>query len=230
MTFSDPPLSPRAVFFDLDGTLIDSLPDLVGAANALRKDDQLDPLPPATIAAFLGDGVRYLAARTITGRWKFDFSGAQLDHLHRNFIAHYQRHLSDKTLCYPGAAETLETLHEKGVALALITNKPELLAKKLLAFFRLAPFFRVVLGGDSLAEKKPHPLPLQETARRLDIPIDRTLMVGDSRNDLLAAKAAGSRTCLVEFGYGNAKQLCADTVTRPDIRIARLPDLLNLFT
>lgn len=218
-----------AVFFDLDGTLIDSLPDLVRAANALRREYRLDPLPGATIAGFIGDGVRHLAGCTIAGRRAFTFSDQTLDHLYRRFIVHYERHLTDATVCYPGVAETLDKLHERGIALALISNKSEALVNRLLAFFRLNPFFGVVFGGDSLERKKPHPMPLKQAASNLNIPIESALMVGDSRNDLLAGKAAGSRTCLVDFGYGDPARLRRDHATRPDLCIGRLSELLKLF-
>ena len=215
----------QAVAFDLDGTLCDSVPDLAAAANATRAQMGLPPLPQHSVESYVGDGLANLVHRVLTDKrdeaapqneWEQGFSF---------FIRYYRDHLSDFTRPYPETEAGLILLKTLGIPLVVITNKNEMLAVELLKQLGLADYFSLILGGDSLAEKKPSPLPLLHAAEVLNInPVDM-LMVGDSANDILAAKAAGCLSVGVTFGYGDMQELVHNPATKPDWLIGSLPEI-----
>ena len=221
----------RAIAFDLDGTLCHTLPDLVAAANASRAHMGLPPLPDATIESYVGDGIPRLLHRLLTNRRDGDADAPPAEHAeaYRYFTAYYLEHLSDKTRPYPQVPETLAALQQRGLALAVITNKNETHAKQLLADLDLARVFAHLAGGDSLPEKKPSPLPLTSTAAAFGVAPHEMLMVGDSANDILAGKAAGCPTVAVTYGYADVRALQQDPATRADYLIERFDELLNLI-
>ena len=220
----------RAIAFDLDGTLCHTLPDLVAAANASRAHMGLPPLPDATIESYIGDGIPRLVHRVLTNSRDGDADAPPAEHAesYRYFTAYYLEHLSDKTRPYPHVAETLSALAQRGIALAVITNKNEEHAKQLLADLDLARHFTRILGGDSLPEKKPKPLPLTTTAAAFGVAPAEMLMVGDSANDILAGKAAGCPTVAVTYGYADVRALQQTPATRADYLIDQFAELLTL--
>lgn len=141
------------------------------------------------------------------------------------FIRYYRDHLSDLTRPYPETEAGLILLKTLGIPLVVITNKNEMLAVELLKQLGLADYFSLILGGDSLAEKKPSPLPLLHAAEVLNINPADMLMVGDSANDILAAKAAGCLSVGVTFGYGDMQELVHNPATKPDWLIGSLPEI-----
>ncbi|UXY14378.1 phosphoglycolate phosphatase [Chitiniphilus purpureus] len=206
----------RAFAFDLDGTLIDSIADLAHAANAARADLGLPPLPQATVQGFVGDGAASLVARTLAGEHAANWHGTpEQQQAMARFDAHYKAGLTIATRFYPEVQETLHTLHELGYRLAIVTNKPERYTLPLLRELGVSERFDVIIGGDTLTEKKPSPLPLQHVLDTLGLTPAQLLMVGDSKNDVLAAKAAGTPSVLVSYGYGHdVHALGADHVIR----------------
>ena len=215
----------QAVAFDLDGTLCDSVPDLAAAANATRAHMGLPPLPAHIVESYVGDGLANLVHRVLTDKrdgaapqneWEQGFSF---------FIRYYRDHLSDLTRPYPETEAGLILLKTLGIPLVVITNKNEMLAVELLKQLGLADYFSLILGGDSLAEKKPSPLPLLHAAEVLNINPADMLMVGDSANDILAAKAAGCLSVGVTFGYGDMQELVHNPATKPDWLIGSLPEI-----
>lgn len=218
----------KAVFFDLDGTLINSLPDLSAAANALRASHGLSPLPRETIRSFIGDGVIALASRAITGQHDFSLPTEKIRQYRQEFIAYYSEHLTDLTELFNGVKETLAGLKSRGMHIVLITNKGEQGAKALLGHFAIASYFDAIYGGDSCARCKPDPMPLNDAMTKLNLAPENVLMVGDSANDILAGKAAGCQTALVNFGYGDVQPLTQIPATKPDIVISHLSEILAL--
>lgn len=215
----------QAAAFDLDGTLCDSIPDLASAANATRQHMGLPTLPDKVVESYVGDGITKLVHRVLTDTREEEAPQAQWEEAFAFFVQHYREHLSDFTRPYPETEAGLGLLKSLGIPLAVITNKNELLAVELLKQLKLADYFSLILGGDSLSEKKPSPLPLQHAAAVLGVDVKNMLMVGDSHNDILAAKAAGCMSVGVSFGYGNMAELSKKSSTKPDWIINSLPEI-----
>lgn len=215
----------QAVIFDLDGTLCDSLPDLAAAANAMRREHGMTALPAAQIESYVGDGIAALVHRALSGAKDGKVEQNQWEQGFTGFIRYYAEHIADHTRTYPEVKAGLGLLKTLGIPLAVVTNKNEILATKLLHALGIADYFSMVLGGDSLPAKKPDPLPLLHIAEVLGIPPQNMLMVGDSHNDILAAKAAGCLSVGVTYGYGDMTLLSQHADTKPDWIIRTLPEI-----
>lgn len=209
MTASAPP---AAVLFDLDGTLVDSLPDMHSAFNRFLGALGRPPVTPGDLRGWVGDGAAELVRRGLT------FTGGMpdrpLSQLVAEYIEHYRGHAACETRPYPQVVETLRALYEAGHPLAVCTNKPHALAVEVLRGLGLLDLFRVVLGGDSVPAKKPDPGHLTAALRAMDLPDQRAVMVGDSANDVKSAHAAGLPVVAVSFGYARVdpRDLGADVV------------------
>jgi phosphoglycolate phosphatase len=188
----------QAIIFDLDGTLVDSAEDLRAALNKLLAELSLRPIAATEIKDMIGDGVLKLVERGLVAAGG---NPQQKDALLPRFLEIYQANPATLTRCYPGVSETLEILRREDFRLAVVTNKPVSATKKILETLSLAEFFPVVVGGDSVQQRKPHPAPLFEAARQLDVEVSRSLMVGDNIHDVEAAHAAGMRCVAVTYGY-----------------------------
>ena len=193
-------LSDLVVIFDLDGTLVDSAPDLTDAMNAVLAEEGLPRLAEAEVRHLVGDGARALLTRGFAADGRVFPDGAAGDALVARFIAHYRGHLTDRSRPFPGALACLDRLARAGAALAVCTNKPHGLAVAVLDGLELSDRFAVVLGRDSLPTCKPDPAPLlailSETGRA------RGVMVGDTMTDVLAARAAAMPVLVARHGYG----------------------------
>ena len=215
----------QAVAFDLDGTLVDSIPDLAAAANAMRVELGMSELPHEVVQSYVGDGMASLVHRTLSA----DYAGVADEALWQQgfpiFMRHYAHNIVNATRPYPETETGLELLKTLGLPLAVITNKNETLAVKLLQDLGLADYFSIIIGGDTLPERKPSPAPLQHVAEVLGVAPENMLMVGDSHNDFLAAKAAGCPSVGVSFGYGDMAELSRDEATKPDFIINKLPEI-----
>ncbi|STQ91291.1 phosphoglycolate phosphatase [Iodobacter fluviatilis] len=216
-------MSIKAFAFDLDGTLADSIPDLAHAANAARRDAGLAQLEEALIESFVGDGTESLVARAMAADMSASFTGtaAQTEALGR-FDQHYLEGLTLKTKLYHGVANTLNELHDCGYRLAIVTNKPERFTQPLLKELGIGNVFDVIVSGDTLPNRKPHAEPLQYVMEKLAVSADELLMVGDSKNDILAARAAGCKVAYVSYGYG-----AAESIPEADVTLARFEELMN---
>lgn len=202
------------LLFDLDGTLVDSLPDLELSLNILRQELGYGPLTRTQVSAMIGDGASQLVKRAL-GEDIY-----QNSHLKR-FMGIYETHLLDNTSCYPGIVQLLN--NHPPERLGVVTNKPSPLTIKLLTGLQLIDAFKVIVGGDSLEHKKPHPLPVRFAIETLSADPAQTIMIGDHHTDLNAGRAAGTRTCFCEYGIGHSDDLPFDFYA------AESTDLLNLF-
>jgi len=196
------PIEVNALAFDLDGTLADTLPDLFTCANLMLRDLGRDQTDRETVRAYIGQGIDRLVARLLA-----DESGAERESASGIFREHYRQRLTDESRLFPGTAETLRTLRESGAKLACVTNKSEAFTRPLLAALEVLDLFDEVIGGDTLARRKPDPLPLTHCAERFGIAPSRLLMVGDSQTDTLCARAAGCPVVCVPFGYRSGMEL-----------------------
>ena len=192
------------ILFDLDGTLIDSVPDLADAINAMLVRLGRRTFAEATVRNWVGNGAQMLVKRALLGRR--DIEKQEIDPtlfetaLHYFFDA-YGQCVTGRTRPYEGVKETLAWLHSKKYKMAIVTNKPERFTYPILEAFGFARYFDAVIGGDTLSVKKPDPAPLQEVLTRLGADKAQAVMVGDSKNDILAAKALGIASIAVSYGY-----------------------------
>ncbi len=217
--------APRALLFDLDGTLVHSLPDLADAVDATLQQYGLPPLTEALIAPMIGNGSRKLVERALqASSWCAApaHSAELLQEAHERFLLHYRQRLCVRSSLYPGVAEQLSALQHAGIQLAVVTNKPIALVAPLLESLGIRHHFALLIGGDSLAEKKPSPLPLLHACAHLEVAVCDSIMVGDSRNDVAAAQAAAMRCIAVSFGYNHGEPVAASA---PDIVIDHFEQL-----
>lgn len=214
---------PEALLFDLDGTLIDSVPDLASAVDHTLKSADLPVAGEALVRGWVGNGARKLLARALEhccGR----VDEAELDSLLPVFFEVYEQCCAEHTVAYAGVETALQHWHQAGIRLACVTNKPERFALKIIRHFAWAEWMPVVLGGDSLAQKKPSPEPLWEACRRLGVAPTGAIMVGDSVNDVQAARAAGMPVIAVPYGYNYGSDI---REARPDLVVSQLDELLT---
>jgi phosphoglycolate phosphatase len=198
------------ILFDLDGTLIDSAPDLARAVNHMLAQFGHDPYDLETIHHWVGNGAQMLVRRALLGRR--DIEGESIDEglfdkALAYFMAYYRQHLCEETYTYPHVPQTLHALKERGYAMAIVTNKPTAFVSPILEKLQIADYFDEYLGGDSLPVKKPDPTPLLHLCRGFDKPVEQTLMVGDSKNDILAANACGMDSVGVSYGYNYGEDI-----------------------
>lgn len=183
--------------FDLDGTLIDSAPDLRTALNRLMLAEGLDPFCLPEVVGFIGDGARVMVERALAARGR-PFAPALLD----RFLADYTHNAAVETAPYPGIAGLLETLAAEGWHMAVCTNKPEAAAREVLGALGLARHFAAVGGGDSFPTRKPDPAHLLATLASAGGTSGRAIMIGDHHNDMAAAAGASMPAIFVTWGYG----------------------------
>ncbi|MFO7309380.1 MAG: phosphoglycolate phosphatase [Pseudomonadota bacterium] len=193
-------MTPKAILFDLDGTLVDSVRDLTDVLNIFLAEEGLPQVSLEKVKSMIGDGAAKLVERALVA------TGGDLGRLSAHvgrFLAIYEAGASRHTVPYPGVREALEELSRRGLKLAVVTNKPYAATMDILAALDLTGFFGAVVGGDSLPERKPHPAPLLAALSQLAVPPEAAIMVGDNYHDVEAAHAAGVRAFAVTYGYSH---------------------------
>ena len=201
---------PQAIIFDLDGTLVDSVPDLSRALNEaladLAKTTGAESLQVAAeqVRLWVGNGSRKLVERALL---HLEVPIGQVDTVHGYFLQRYEKCVCEESFLYKGVLELLKACQQLNLPMALVTNKPIGFVPALLNKLGIDEFFDVQLGGDSLAEKKPSGLPLLHAAQHLNVLPSRCLMVGDSAADRASAKHAGVPCVLLEQGYNQGQDL-----------------------
>lgn len=204
-------MRPTTVVFDLDGTLVDSLPDFTAAITRLFDLLSLPPLSADDLKPMLGDGPARFLERALAARGRQADAGLQA-----RFLADYTAHAAAGSTLFDGMAETLHALRQRGYRLAICTNKPRLATERLLAALAIDGLFEAVGAGDSFAFRKPDPRHLEQTLALLGVPATQALMVGDHRNDYEAAAGCGCAFVFAEWGYGghSVSDLPADAMQR----------------
>ncbi|MBB6520968.1 phosphoglycolate phosphatase [Pseudoteredinibacter isoporae] len=209
---------PKLVMFDLDGTLVDSAYDIAAALDSMLAINGLPLAGESKVRQWVGNGAERLVRRALVWVHHGD-AGAlspeqyeneadrlpepELQQYLQQFLEAYQQAPIDKTVLYPGVKESLQSLFEQNIQLAVITNKPIALTWPILKGLGIDHFFSLVLGGDSLPEKKPSPLPLQHALDFYKVSAQDSVMVGDSKADIYAAQAAEVKVVAVNYGYSN---------------------------
>jgi phosphoglycolate phosphatase len=198
-----------ALGIDLDGTLIDSAPDLAWAANTALTACALPPLPEQQLRGMIGDGIQVLLRRALTAAQGHDVSDALLAQARPVMLAAYRDNLFQRSVVYPGVLAALQRWREQGMRLTCITNKMSSLAQPLLEQSGLLAYFEALYCADRPEERKPAPVLIKRALVDLQLPPQRFLMIGDSTHDLHAAQAAGARGLAVRYGYCDGQLLAA---------------------
>ncbi len=185
------------LIFDLDGTLIDSRLDLATAVNATRAEWRRGPLPHEEIFSYVGNGAPVLIRRAMGPEAAPDEVAGALEF----FLAYYRDHALDYTVLYPGVPEALQRMHSAGLKLAVLTNKPERISRRIIRGLGLDHMFRQVYGGNTFAHKKPHRIGIDTLRAELNALDAETWMVGDSYVDVQTARNAGVGACGVAWGF-----------------------------
>lgn len=200
------PIRAHAVMLDLDGTMIDSAGDIVTAANKMRSAFGFGLLEPSVIRNFIGAGITNLVAQTLKDAVG-EVGPTAIKVAVANFERHYASCFGDTSAPYPGVVDGLNALKDAGFRLGCVTNKAAQFTEPLLIKTGLRDYFEIVISGDTLAEKKPHPLPLHHAAAHFGCTVKELLLIGDSTNDAACARAAGSPVFVVPYGYNHGQEL-----------------------
>ncbi|HWV08298.1 MAG TPA: phosphoglycolate phosphatase [Pseudomonas sp.] len=201
---------PRLVMFDLDGTLVDSVPDLAAAVDKALLTLGRPAAGVERVRDWVGNGARVLVRRALAGSLQHEHVDDALarEALELFMAAYAESHTL--TTVYPGVPEVLDALQQGGVALAIVTNKPERFVAPLLDEKGLGDYFRWIVGGDTLPQQKPDPAALLHVLELAGIPRSQALFVGDSRNDVLAARAAGVTCVALSYGYNHGRPIAEE--------------------
>jgi len=218
---------PKAVLFDLDGTLIDSAPDLQASANILLARHGLGPLSLADVTSMIGNGIKKLVERAFFAAGH-PLDPDDLEREHEAMIGIYGDHLTVLTVLMPDVLDVLDLLAERDVRMAVVTNKPQMPAEAILDHFGLSSRLSAVIGGDSGVAKKPSPEMVFAALERLGVPPEDAILVGDSLADVACARAAGLPVIVVRGGYTTVPvdEIGADLVIGG---LAALPAALDEF-
>jgi len=204
MSFKNFPLPVSAIVIDLDGTLLHTAPELAESANRMLRDMGRPAVSQDLLMSYIGNGIHWLVKRALTGDMHAEPDAALFDRALPIFEKHYTELLLESKP-FDGVVPGLETLKAAGYRLGCITNKVARYTEPLLKGLGLAHYFEIVLAGDTLPEKKPHPLPLLHSAKFFGAPIEQLLLVGDSLSDAQAARAAGCPIICVPYGYNHGE-------------------------
>ena len=215
------------VVFDLDGTLVDTAPDLVDTLNIILARESLPPVPFETARCMIGGGARTLIERGLQADGRAG-NAAEVDRLYRDFVTHYGDHLADRSQPFPGVIAAIEELAARGCRFAVCTNKLEWLSVKLLEALGIAGHFAAICGQDTFGVQKPDPQILLRTISKAGGEAGRSVMVGDSITDIEVARAARVPVIAVDFGYTETPVTALD----PDLIIGdfrKLPAAVGRF-
>ena len=218
----------KVILFDLDGTLINSAPDLALAVNHMLKTLKREIFTEDTIHEWVGNGALVLVQRALSGDRMIDetLDAKLVDDALKIFLDFYAENLCISTVAYPHVSVTLKILKGMGYRLAIVTNKPFAFVAPILEGLELDNLFELILGGDSLPQKKPDPAPLLYVCEKLGVSVEECVMVGDSKNDILAANACGMQSVGVTYGYNYGEDI---GIYEPNIVIDDFGELLRVL-
>ncbi|MEP6607744.1 MAG: phosphoglycolate phosphatase [Burkholderiaceae bacterium] len=218
----------RAALIDLDGTLVDSLPDIANAINAMRGDLGYPAMAVEQIATYVGKGADVLVHRTLTESMEAQAAAHLFARGKQSFYRHYAAVNGNASRVYAGTPEALQNLRSKDIKLACVTNKPRQFTVQLLERIGLHTAFGAIVTGDDTHNNKPHAEPMLRACELLGVAVTDAVVIGDSDNDVLSARAAGCRVIAVETGYNEGRSVCeldADAIVPSLLHAARLIEL-----
>jgi phosphoglycolate phosphatase len=216
------PLNISAIVIDLDGTLLHTAPELAESANRMLRDMGRAPVSQALLMSYIGNGIHWLVKRALTGDMHSEPDATLFEKALPIFEKHYTE-LATKSQPFQNVVQGLDAMKAAGFRLGCITNKAGLYTTPILKHAGLDTYFEIVLSGDSLPEKKPHPMPLLHAAKFFNIAIEQLLLVGDSLSDAQAARAAGCPIICVPYGYNHGEPVESLNVD------AVIPDLMGVL-
>ncbi|MER2491513.1 phosphoglycolate phosphatase [Catenovulum sediminis] len=225
---SSPSQKTDILLFDLDGTLVDSAPDLALAVNDTLQQLGRNTFSQEVIRGWVGNGAKTLIERALSGDIEIspDLDPELSAKALAIFLHSYQQNVCVHSKLYDGVLNSLQTLKELGYKLAVVTNKPERFIQPILDGLGLTDVFDTLVGGDTLTQKKPAPEPLLHACQLMGASIERCLMIGDSRNDILAAKAAGTASVGLTYGYNYGEDIAQ---YQPEWVLDNFTDLLKIL-
>jgi len=221
-------MNKQLIIFDLDGTLIDSALDLAMAVNYMLETLNRDTFDEDIIRGWVGNGAQTLVKRALAGQRDInqDIDEKLFNNALKIFLDYYAKNLAVKTKMYDGVESTLRALHSDNYRLAIVTNKPYDFVEPILNQLNILNLFELYLGGDSLDLKKPDPAPLEYVANKLGVDIKHCTMIGDSKNDILAAKACDMKSIAVTYGYNYGEDIA---IYKPTFKVDSFSDILEIL-
>ncbi len=217
---------PSMVLIDVDGTLVDSVPDLAWCVDEMMRRLGRQPWGEAEVRNWVGNGVERLVRRALIGRLDGEPDEAEFERAYPLFLELYAENTSKRSRLYPGVREGLDYLASTAIPMGCVTNKAEQFTLPILRDLGIRDYFGIVVSGDTLERKKPDPLPLLHAARHFGVAPERSLMIGDSVSDVKAARAAGFQIVCMSYGYNHGVDI---REARPEAVIDRMTELRGLF-
>ncbi|MCB1858386.1 MAG: phosphoglycolate phosphatase [Gammaproteobacteria bacterium] len=217
---------PKLIVIDLDGTLVDSVPDLAFCIDAMMAKLNLPPRGEAAVRNWVGNGIEKLVKRALLGQLDGEPDEVLFKQAYAVFLSLYAAHNGERSRLYPAVKQGLDYLHAAGYTLVCVTNKAGQFTGPLLSALGIRDHFALVISGDTLPQKKPHPAPLLHAAQSMEMDPREALMLGDSVNDVQAARAAGFRIICVSYGYNHGEDI---RDAKPDAVIDSFAELAQLL-
>lgn len=221
--------SKTTILFDLDGTLIDSVPDLSGSINHMLTKLNRKSFDDNMIHHWVGNGAQMLVSRALAGKRdiKCEIDSSLLDEAMDIFLSHYKENLCVDTYLYDGVKDTLKKLKGLEYQIVIVTNKPVEFVQPIVCRLGIGEYIDYFIGGNSLPTKKPDPAPLLHICEYFDIEIDKCVMIGDSKNDILAARACAMDSIAVSYGYNYGEDI---SIYEPDFIVDSFADIMLIIT
>ncbi len=215
---------PKLIMIDVDGTLVDSVPDLAYCVDQTMITMGRDAWGEENVRHWVGNGVPKLVERSLTGKLEGDFDFKDFEEAYPIFLELYSKNTSDRSFLYDGVIEGLDYLKSQGYTVGCVTNKSEQFTLPILKDLGIFNYFEIVISGDTLEKKKPDPLPLIHAAKFFGVNAKDALMLGDSISDVRASRAAGYKIICMSYGYNHGNDI---RDAGPDIVIDSMAELIN---
>ncbi|MDH5181160.1 MAG: phosphoglycolate phosphatase [Gammaproteobacteria bacterium] len=217
---------PKMILIDVDGTLVDSVPDLAWCVDEMMKQLGMPVHGEAKVREWVGNGVERLTRRALIGKLDGEPDDALFEKAYPIFLDLYAENTSKRSKLYPGVAEGVAYLKEAGYKLGCVTNKAAQFTEPLLKDLGVSDYFEIIISGDTLPQKKPDPMPLLHAAKFFGVEPDHALMLGDSVSDVKAARAAGFQIVCMSYGYNHGKDI---REANPDLVIDSMVELRDIL-